>query len=191
LKASITKFTTDAGWHPEIFRPGCFSCTSETYPVLTSLGIYAGSTSLPGRYRPDWGARWIRARRDIYTPSPDFIEVPITVNCRWDGHLKRNGDTRFEHQTSVKYLFAAIHQTIKWLIHYKSQVKHLCFLTHNTVRYDELSTQGSHSKREIVQNFLDQLPNEVIKYDLEPVGITVGNLAKIYQNKSRKFQNPS
>ncbi|MBN1640679.1 MAG: polysaccharide deacetylase family protein [Anaerolineae bacterium] len=89
LDSAADPLAQATGARPRSFRPGNFSASDATYPLLYHLGFRQGSVSDPGRCSPQYAAEWVGAPPDPHYVDPTdrlragnlpFLEVPVTTD---------------------------------------------------------------------------------------------------------------
>lgn len=138
------------GVRPTAFRPGCFSASDATYPILVDLGFTVGSVSLPGRRLPDVGADWAGAEPFAHWACADdrltagtlpFLELPTTVDLRdVPGPASAEGDARhlrLERPGIVEWAPDLIRRHLAAQVEAEVAIKSLVVMTHNTREYGD------------------------------------------------------
>lgn len=175
------------GDSPTAFRPGCFSASDDTFPILADLGFTHGSVSLPGRNLPDVGAVWTAAVPFAHRASATdrcaagdlpFVEIPSAVDLRdVDGPDSGTGDARhvrLERDGCAEWAGELISRYLGRQVEVQLPVKSLVVMTHNTRRYDDPQDQYRQTLEAVV---------EAIEQAVEVVGLKLqpATLAEVQQ----------
>jgi len=133
------------GQAPTSFRPGCFSATWATFPILLDLGFTQGSVTLPGRNYPTRGAVWGNdlpfAHRREGRPGQRFLEVPTAVALSQVGpHREAPCDPdhlRLERDGVADWGPGLIRDYVRCQVERDWWLKSVVVMTHDTRCYDD------------------------------------------------------
>lgn len=181
LRDARDQWADAIGHMPAAFRPGNCSANDATYGILESLGFTCGSVSIPGRCKASFYAIWTDADRTVHRANHafrmvagdlDFVEVPITTDCRVTDHWSGTGDVRFE-TAEVPAIVAGATDHLQAQVDARSRIKHLCLFTHNSVCYDPKEAEN---RANVLLGVMEQLPDIAAQFGLEPEGCTVSGM---------------
>jgi len=159
---------------PRSFRPGNFSASDDTFPVLSELGFQQGSVSDPGRYVPEYAAVWVNAypyphwanAEDRLSPGDlPFLEVPLTTD---PSRRHPNGfpyELRIESGPFREWHLPIIRRALERMSSDNLSFRNLCIFTHNCFDYSDPDEDRTRTLRGIL-DYLDTLRDE---YDVIPV----------------------
>ncbi len=177
LRQGMDILTEILGERPTSFRPGNFSASDETFPVLSELGFRQGSVSDPGRDVPDYAAvwmdtcpypHWADAEDRLSAGDLPFLEVPLTTD---PDQRHPNGfpyELRIESGPFRDWHLPIIRRALERMDSDNVGFRNLCIFTHNCFEYDNASIDQTKTLRGIVQ-YIDTLRNE---YDVIPATLT-------------------
>lgn len=148
LREGQARVAEAVGTAPTSFRPGCFSASDDTYPILADLGFTAGSVSLPGRNLPEVGAVWPGAEPFAHWADGDhrcrtgdlpFLEMPSCVDL---ADVERGphvtGDAchlRLEREGILDWGPAILREHVLRQLELDWWLKSIVIMTHNTREY--------------------------------------------------------
>lgn len=133
------------GHAPTSFRPGCFSSTWETFPILLDLGFTQSSVILPGRNSPGVGAVWVNETPFVHwregRPGRRLLEIPMTAALEQIGpHREAPCDPdhlRLEREGIADFGPALIRQAVRYQVEHDWWLKSVVVMTHDTRAYDD------------------------------------------------------
>jgi len=133
------------GQAPTSFRPGCFSSTWETFPILLDLGFTQGSVMLPGRNSPERGAVWANevpfAHWRQSRAGEQFLDVPTTAALDQIGpHREALCDPdhlRLERGGIADWGPGLIRDYVRYQAEHDWWLKSVVVMTHDTRYYDD------------------------------------------------------
>lgn len=191
LIAEATAEWEDAlGRHPRYFRPGVYSASDATLPVLEDLGYRGGSVSRPESVKPDAAAVWAGAPLDphrghdgfrLLPGDLDFVNAPITVD-----------PTRpVEHNVESLYLSAIaedpynagaesydraaiLEHTVDRIAAQAPAHPALVGNTHNNMDFSD----PGHPATAVLDSVFSTIDRVCADRDLEPVGETIGTFVE-------------
>lgn len=187
LAEALAQTAEGLGAQPSAFRGGNFSASDETFEVLEDLGFTHGSVSQPGRAVTRFRAVWTDACPDVHRAhrafrmapgNLDFVEVPLTSDRERRAHWTGVGDVRIE-STTPDEIAVAVRQEVSRQVAEDAPVKHVCFLTHNTVNY--WSDQASdREKRGVLTEAIRRIEEIADELSLDVNGATVGEVREAF-----------
>lgn len=155
------------GVRPVAFRPGCFSASDATYPILAELGFTVGSVSLPGRKLPGVGADWAGAEPFAHWACADdrlapgalpFLELPTAVDLSdVPGPASGEGDARhlrLERPGIVEWAPELIRRHLAAQLEAEAAIKSIVVMTHSTREYGD-PTEPARMGLEAVADAID------------------------------------
>ncbi|HJN15723.1 MAG TPA: hypothetical protein QGH10_09545 [Armatimonadota bacterium] len=182
------------GATPKSFRPGCFSATDDTFPILAGLGFSQGSVSLPGRNRPEIGATWVGAEPFAHQASREsrlsagdlpFIEMPTAVDLR---DINRPADEiadarhlRLERDDILQLSEDLIRRHVARQIELDWWLKSVVVMTHNTREYGDPAEPA----RQALEAVADAIEAAASEAGLEVRPATLAEIADAASEKTR------
>jgi hypothetical protein len=159
------------GQAPTSFRPGCFSGTWETFPILLDLGFTQGSVMLPGRNSPAVGAVWVNevpvAQWREGRLGQRFLELPTAAALSQIGpHREAPCDPdhlRLERDGIANWGPELIREYVRWQVEHDWWLKSVVVMTHDTRCYDD----PADPYRRNLELIADALEAAAAEFDLE------------------------
>jgi hypothetical protein len=162
------------GLRPVSFRPGNFSASDDTYPLLYDLGFRQGSVSDPGRALPQFAALWEEACPDPHHVDPadrlragalPFLEVPLTTDPERRRPEGMPYELRLESGSFESWQRPVLERCLARQGRERVAFRALCALTHNCYAYD----RRDDPRTETLEGMLDYLDDLARREDLVPV----------------------
>lgn len=159
------------GQAPTSFRPGCFSGTWQTFPILLDLGFTQGSVMLPGRNSPAVGAVWANevpvAQWRQGRLGQRFLELPTAAALSQIGpHREAPCDPdhlRLEREGIADWGPELIREHVRWQVEHDWWLKSVVVMTHDTRCYDD----PQDPYRRNLELIADAIEATVAEFDLE------------------------
>jgi hypothetical protein len=177
IGAGLAMLTEAFGVRPTSFRPGNFSASDETFPVLVELGFRQGSVSDPGRMSPQFAAVWRGATPDVHwanatdklqAGSLPFLEVPETTDLTKNHSNGFPYELRLESGPFETWHQPILNQALNRMAAEQTPFRTLCLFTHNYFEYGDSTAPQTQTLDHLIRR-LDQLRAE---YDLTPATMT-------------------
>lgn len=188
LREGRDRVAAAVGTPPTSFRPGCFSASDATYPILADLGFTAGSVSLPGRNLPEVGAiwpgaepfaHWVDAEHRCRAGNLPFLEMPTCADL---GDVERGphvtGDAchlRLERDGILEWGPTLLREHVLRQIEMDWWLKTLVIMTHNTREYGS----ADESARQALECLVKALADVTSEFGLEMRPATLGEIREI------------
>lgn len=185
LESGRDRIAAALGEAPRAFRPGCFSASDDTFAILADLGFTHGSVSLPGRWLPDFAARWTDAVPFAHWAAAEdrlsegalpFLEMPTAVDLREvAGPKTEAGDAtqlRLERPGIEDWGPDLIRRHLRAQIDEDWWLKSLVVMTHNTREYgdpDEPARQALEAVADAIEAAADEAGLKVVPATLAEV----------------------
>jgi len=173
------------GAAPTSFRPGCFSASDATFPILAELGFTAGSVSLPGRHLPDLGALWRGAQPLAHWADAadrcaaghlPFLEMPTAMAL---DDVNRPGDDisdaqhlRLERDGIGDWGPGLLRDYVRRQIETDHWLKTLIIMTHNTREYGS----AEESARQALERLVVAIAETAAEFDLQVQPATLSEI---------------
>lgn len=199
LEIAIERWTDALGRHPRYVRPGVFSASDVTLPILDDLGFRGGSVSSPGRVKPDAAAIWAGAPADPHRGHAgfralpgdlDFVDVPVTVDRTRPvagGHLGQGGyeslytsDVEAEalDPDAAPYDLAAVtRNALDRIAQEEPPFPAIVTNTHNNMDYAD----PDHRARRNLEGVFRTVRDRCAGTDLSPRGETLGSFVERFE----------
>jgi peptidoglycan/xylan/chitin deacetylase (PgdA/CDA1 family) len=176
LREARDRVAAALGAAPTSFRPGCFSASDATFPILAGLGFTAGSVSLPGRNLPDLGAQWCGAQPLAHWADTNdrcaagdlpLLEMPTAVAL---ADVERPptdvGDAqhlRLEREHILDWGPALLRDYVRRQVETDHWLKTLVLMTHNTREYG----REDESARQALERLVLAIAETAAEFDLQ------------------------
>lgn len=133
------------GHAPTSFRPGCFSGTWETFPILLDIGFTQSSVMLPGRNSPAVGAVWVNETPFAHwregRPGQRLLEIPTAaaLDRIGPGHEAPSepAHLRLERDGIADFGPGLIRDYVRYQVEHDWWLKSVVVMTHDTRAYDD------------------------------------------------------
>ncbi|MDI9586529.1 MAG: polysaccharide deacetylase family protein [Acidobacteriota bacterium] len=177
------------GAAPTSFRPGCFSATWETFPILTELGFTQGSVTLPGRNNPGVGAVWANdcpfAHWREGNGGMGLLELPTASDLGEVGpHREAACDPkhlRLERDGIADWGPGLIREHVRRQVELDWWLKSVVVMTHDTRYYDD----PADPYRRNLELIADAIESGAREFDLEIVPATLAQVRAIVSDASQ------
>jgi peptidoglycan/xylan/chitin deacetylase (PgdA/CDA1 family) len=178
------------GQPPTSFRPGCFSGTWETFPILMDLGFTQGSVTLPGRNNPAVGAVWGNETPFAHwrqgRAGQRFLEMPTAAALEQIGpHREAPCDPdhlRLERDRIADWGPDLIQEYVRYQVERDWWLKSVVVMTHDTRYYDD----PSDPYRRNLERIADALESTAAEFGLE---LAPATLAEVRALKDQAADN--
>jgi peptidoglycan/xylan/chitin deacetylase (PgdA/CDA1 family) len=185
LRESRDRVAAAIGAAPTSFRPGCFSASDATFPILSSLGFTAGSVSLPGRHLPDLAAQWRGAQPFAHWADANdrwaagdlpLLEMPTSMALA-DVNRPGNdvGDAqhlRLERDGIGDWGPALLRDYVQRQLETDHWLKTLVIMTHNTREYGS----PDESARQALERLVLAIAETAAEFDLQVQPATLSEI---------------
>ena len=165
------------GHAPTSFRPGCFSSTWETFPILLDLGFTQSSVMLPGRNSPAVGAVWVNETPFAHWREgrlgQRLLEAPTTAALDQIGpHREAPCDPdhlRLEREGIADFGPGVIREYVRHQVEHDWWLKSVVVMTHDTRAYDD----PQDPYRRNLELIADAIEAAAAEFRLEMVAVTL------------------
>lgn len=144
IETSLARFEAALGGQPRSFRPGKFSASDATFPIVYQLGFRQGSVSSPGSDARREGAVWPSAEEDAHLVDPEdrlaagampFLEVPLTTDPTQKFRGGFTYDLCLENGRFEEWHRPVAECHLQRMAEQDASFRTLCILAHNSPAY--------------------------------------------------------
>ncbi len=203
ISAALAIFERHFGFHPRIFRPGCFSGNDSTFSALHELGFDGGSISIPGRIWLERYCVWAGAEPHPHLVNAEFrqlpgqlpfVDIPLSVDRLGGLHSHplgfqhypdlRPGGVYSEEEDSGRDHLELLQHIIQQLAEDEPKLKTIVIDVHNDRSFSDPAKTSARQLRTI----LDNLKPELERFRLHPVSATIGDAIERFNEINRESE---